>query len=287
VDGEPLRSGHIYVAPPDYHLVVTPGHLRVTRSATEHRFRPAIDPLFRSAAVAYGPRVVGIILSGGLDDGTAGLWAVKERGGIAVVQDPHEALYPSMPTSAQTYVPVDHVLSAAALGPLLVRLAREMVAAADAPPVSEEMALETRIALQENAFDQGLLRIGQLSPYTCPTCHGLLLQLKAGRFVRFRCHTGHTFSVRSLLAALTESLDDTLWNTGRAFDESVLLLEHLAEHVRQEGHEAATAALIMQHAQEATHRANVVRQLVMQPPLRPSATAQEAASRGDEEDPPS
>ena len=122
MDGEPLRAGHSYVAPPDYYLVVTPGHLRITRSATEHRFRPAIDPLFRSAAVAYGPRVVGIILSGGLDDGTAGLWAVKERGGIAVVQDPHEALYPSIPTSAQTYVPVDHVLSAAALDHLGLRL---------------------------------------------------------------------------------------------------------------------------------------------------------------------
>lgn len=112
VDAEPLLSGHIDVAPPDYHLVVTPGHLRVTRSATGNRFRPAIDLLLCSAAVVYDPRVVAVLLSGRLDDGTTGLWAVKERGGTAVVQAPHNALYPSMPTSAITCLPVNYALPA-------------------------------------------------------------------------------------------------------------------------------------------------------------------------------
>src|SRR5215831_3611507 len=145
VNGEELCPGHIYVAPPDHHLLVAPGHIRVTRSPTENRFRPAIDPLFRSAALAYGRRVVGVILSGALDDGTAGLWAVKQRGGIAIVQDPQEAQHASMPQSAMTYVPVDYCLPAADIAPFLVRLVQEVVEEEGATPVPEELKIETRI----------------------------------------------------------------------------------------------------------------------------------------------
>jgi two-component system, chemotaxis family, protein-glutamate methylesterase/glutaminase len=282
VDGEPLRAGHIYVAPPDYHLVVISGSLRVSRSATENRFRPAIDPLFRSAAVAYGPRVVGVLLSGGQDDGTAGLWAVKQQGGIAVIQDPHEAQHPSMPRSAQTYVPVDYCLPAADLAPLLVRLAHEPVTVENTLPVSEELLMETHIALQGNALESGLLKVGQLTPYTCPTCHGALLQLKAGRFVRFRCHTGHAYSARSFLAELRETIDDALWNTLRALDESVLLMTHMAEHLRQEDPTAAAVALFTAHAQEAQQQAHQIRQMVMQRPIVPSAETQETLPGADE-----
>jgi two-component system chemotaxis response regulator CheB len=200
VDGEELRSGRIYVAPPDHHLLVMPGHVRVTRSPTENRFRPAIDPLFRSAAMAYGPRVVGVILSGALDDGTAGLWVVKQRGGIAVVQNPQEAQHSSMPQSAMTYVPVDHCLSAADIAPLLVHLVQEVVEEGGAAPVTDELRIETCIDMEDNALESGLRRVGQLTPFTCPACHGTLLQLKAGRFLHFRCHEGHAFSARSLLA---------------------------------------------------------------------------------------
>jgi len=284
-DGDPLRPGHIYVAPPDYHLVVTPESLRVSRSATENRFRPAIDPLFRSAAMAYGPRVVGVNLSGGLDDGTAGLWAVKQQGGIAVVQDPREAQHPSMPRSAQTYVSVDYCLPAPDLAPLLVRLAHEPVTVESAPPVSEELAMETHIALQDNALASGLLKVGQLTPYTCPTCHGALLQLQAGRFVRFRCHTGHAFSVRSFLAELKESIDDALWNTLRALDESMLLLAHLHEHLPQEDPRDPTAPLFEHYAQEAKERAEQIRQMVMQRPIGPLADAQEGLPDADAEPP--
>jgi two-component system chemotaxis response regulator CheB len=284
VDGEPLRPGHIYVAPPDYHLVIAPGVLRVSRSATENHFRPAIDPLFRSAAVAYGPRVVAVLLSGGLDDGTAGLWAVKQRGGIAVIQDPHEAQHPSMPRSAQTYVPIDYCLSAADVAPLLVRLAHEPVTVEGAPP-SEEMLVETQIALQDNALEGGLLKVGELTPYTCPTCHGSLLQLKAGRFVRFRCHTGHAYSARSLLTELRETIDDALWNTLRAVEESKLLMEHLAEHLHQADATAPTAALLRQYAQEAQQRAEQLRQMVMRPPAIPPAEAQEALPHAEDEPP--
>lgn len=126
-DGESLKPGHIYFAPPDHHLLIGPGTLRLTRGPKENRFRPAIDTLFRSAAQAYGPKVVGVVLSGDLDDGTAGLLAVKEFGGIAVVQDPEEALFPSMPRSAREHVKVDYCLPVAEIAPLLVSLSRGRV----------------------------------------------------------------------------------------------------------------------------------------------------------------
>ncbi|MGE3538804.1 MAG: chemotaxis protein CheB [Candidatus Tectimicrobiota bacterium] len=280
LDGEPLQVGRIYVGPPDYHLLVTPGYLQVRRSAPENRFRPAIDPLFRSAAVAYGCRVVGILLSGGLDDGTAGLWAIKQRGGIAVIQDPREAQVPSMPSSAQTYVPLDYCLATADLAPLVVRLAHEAVPDAASPPASAALALENQFTDQGQGLMNGLLQLGQLSPYTCPTCHGMLLELKAGRFMRFRCHTGHAFSALGLLAALSESLDESLWSTLRACDESVLLLQHMAEHLRGERHDEALAALFTQQAAETRQRSDVLRDLLRKPALVPLASTQQKLCPG-------
>src|SRR5687767_8151066 len=121
-NGQRLEAGRIYVAPPDRHLLIEPGRVRVTRGPKENRFRPAIDPLFRSAAQVYGPAAIGVILTGNLDDGTAGLWAMKKLGGTAVVQDPSDALFPSMPTSALTHVPVDHCVPLSEMVPLLARL---------------------------------------------------------------------------------------------------------------------------------------------------------------------
>jgi len=251
------------VAPPDHHLLVAPGHVRVTRSATENRFRPAIDPLFRSAAGAYGPRVVGVILSGALDDGTAGLWAVKQRGGIAIVQDPQEAQHSSMPQSAMTYVPVDYCLPAAAIAPRLIYLVQEVIEEEGATPVPDELRIETRIAMEDNALESGLMDLGHFSPFTCPECHGALLQLRAGRFLRFRCHVGHAYSARSLLAELSESLDDAFWNTLRALDESIMLMQHIAAHLRAD-QAPQLADLFTRRAQEARRRADVLRKMVMQ-----------------------
>jgi two-component system chemotaxis response regulator CheB len=263
IDGEEIRAGHIYVAPPDHHLLVERGRVRTSRGPKENRFRPAVDPLFRSAAYAYGPRAVGVILTGALDDGTAGLWAVKDRGGVAVIQDPKEAMFPSMPQSAQAYVDIDYCLPLAEIAPLLVRLSSEPAAEdRGAYPFLEQLEIETRISMQDKAFEAGVFKLGQPSLFTCPECHGSLLQLNNGNLLRFRCHTGHAFSANSLLAELTESVEETLWSTLRAIEESVLLMRHMAEHLH-EANDVDTAERFLQKAEEAQQRTELVRKAVL------------------------
>jgi two-component system chemotaxis response regulator CheB len=161
-----LMSGRIYVAPADHHLIVEPARVHVSRGPRENRFRPAIDPLFRSAAQVYGPRVIGVLLSGSLDDGTAGLWSIKQLGGIAVVQDPADAMFPSMPESALKHVSVDHCAPAADIGPLLVRLTATSVQDRELAR-GDAMDVEVRIAAGENAHTAGIERISTPSPFAC------------------------------------------------------------------------------------------------------------------------
>ena len=263
VDGERTRPGHIYVAPPDHHLLVEPGRVRLTKGPKENRFRPAIDPLFRAAAQVYGPRVVGVVLTGNLDDGAAGLWAVKRLGGTAVVQDPADALYPSMPRSAMRNVKVDHCVPLAGIAPLLVELAGAPAAEEGARDVPEEMEIEVRIAKEDTALEAGIMRLGEPSVFACPDCHGVLLQLKAEQHVRFRCHTGHAYSPDSLLAEITESVEDSLWGSIRALEETVLLLRRMAAHLNENDDDDATADLFLARARAAQRRAELVREAVM------------------------
>jgi len=257
IDGEPIVPGRIYVAPPDRHLLIEREHIRLTTGPKENRFRPAIDPLFRSAAYTYGRRVIGVVLTGNLDDGTAGLWAIKDRGGIAIVQDPEEALYPSMPRTAMSQVAVDYCLRMRDIAPTLVTLSAQPAEGGAA--VSEHMEIETRIALEENAIEAGVMKIGTLSPFTCPECHGILLQIQDGGLIRFRCHTGHAYSLNSLLDDVTESVEIGLWNALRAMDENLLVLHHLADHVGQQN-DLMFGARIEQQAQEVRQRSQLVRQ---------------------------
>jgi two-component system, chemotaxis family, protein-glutamate methylesterase/glutaminase len=262
-DGERIRPGRIYVAPPDYHLLVEPGRVRVAKGPKENRFRPAIDPLFRSAAQTYGPRVVGVVLTGNLDDGAAGLWAVKRLGGTSVVQDPEDALFPSMPRNAMRLAKVDHCVPLAGVAPLLVELAGARVAEEGARDVPEEMEIEVKIAMEDNALGAGITRLGEPSIYACPDCHGVLLQVKEGGHVRFRCHTGHAYSPDSLLAEITETVEDSLWSSIRAIEETIMLLRQMAEHVKESHADGAEAELLTARAQEAQRRADLVRQAVM------------------------
>jgi two-component system chemotaxis response regulator CheB len=260
-DGQEIKPGRIYVAPPDHHLILEPGKICLSRGPKENRFSPAVDPLFRSAAQVYGPRVIGVILSGGLDDGTAGLWALKKLGGTAIVQDPGDALFPSMPVNALRYVSVDYSVPIRDLGALLVRLTEMDVDEKWRYDVPEHLDIEVRIAKQDPALDLDVREIWEKSSYTCPECHGVLLQLKEGGRERFRCHTGHAFSTDGLLASLTESIEEALWNAIRNVEESVLLMRHLARHLKDL--DPPTAKEFLNKADDAQRRSELVRQAVM------------------------
>lgn len=269
-DGAAILPGRVYVAPADRHLLLEHGRMRLTHGPKENRFRPAVDPLFRSAAYAYGSEVIGIILSGSLDDGTAGLWAIKDRGGLAVVQEPDEAAYPSMPLHALQYVRVDYRLTIAEMGNLLPHLVGEPLAAPNATQIAspvttqegrsmstnsttfgtpDHIEIETKIALEHNPLVAGVMQLGSLTPFTCPECSGVLVQLQEGNLLRFRCHTGHAFSMDSLLEGINESIENTLWSTVRALEEHMLLLRHLARHA-EEYAQAPTAAHAGEHTSE-------------------------------------
>jgi len=260
-DTERLHGGHIYIAPPDFHLLVEPGRLRVMKGPKENRFRPAIDPLFRSAAQVYGPGVIGVVLTGSLDDGVAGLSTIKKLGGVAVVQDPADALYPAMPENAIRHVNVDHIVTIEALAPLLVRLTAVPVQARMSGDIPREVDVEVKIAMEQNPIDAGLEQIGTPSPFACPECHGVLLQLEKGPLARFRCHTGHAYSAASLLAAVNEQIEEALWTSIRALEEGQMLLCRMAEHL-ETAHTAGDTAELKERANEAKHQSDVIRRLV-------------------------
>jgi two-component system chemotaxis response regulator CheB len=264
-DGDRIERGRIYVAPNDHHMLLENGYIRVARGPKENRFRPAIDPLFRSAAYVYGTRVIGVVLTGGLDDGTAGLWTIKVRGGTTVVQDPAEALIRSMPLSALDNVAVDYRAPVAEIGELLPRLVREP---APAPlevsaEEDEKTQREIRIAKEREALEENMQRFGELSSFTCPECHGVLSMLREGKIMRFRCHTGHAFSVGSLLTSSTEETQARLWDAVRAVDETVFLLNKLGEEFARSG-DTVSAEKCFDKAREAHERVAPVREAAME-----------------------
>ncbi|MDB5844147.1 MAG: CheB methylesterase [Polaromonas sp.] len=262
-DGEPIRNGHVYVASADRHLMATPQGIRLSRGPKEGRSRPSVDVLFRSAATAFGPRVIGVILSGALDDGTAGLWAVKDHQGVALVQAPDEAMQPSMPQSAIAHVQVDLVGTvealAARVGELMGTAAPEGMKTANT-----QLALENHIAMEGNALKAGVMDLGKVSKYTCPDCHGVLVQIEEGPIVRFRCHTGHAFSLKSLMAQVNEAIDSGLWATLRAVEERVMLLRQMAQLAQASG-ASGDAARLRQEADESEKRIQPLRDLVLDP----------------------
>lgn len=268
--GEEIRPGHIYVAVPDRHLLVHRGHISVVHGPKENRYRPAIDTLFRSAARSYGPRVVGVVLTGALDDGTAGLITIKDRAGIAVVQDPGEALYPSMPRSAMQYCHVDYVLPLAAIPARLVELANTPAEDEGEYPVPDKLELEVQIVEGLDSHPEVLDRIGTPSYFTCPECHGTLWEMQERELPRFRCRTGHVFSAESMLAEHNISVEAALWAAVRSLEESTTLSRRLAEQARLRNH-AIIERKFTSKADETERQANVIRQLLI---TRPESTEQ-------------
>lgn len=261
-NNERIAPGHVYVAAVDHHLVIEPGTIRLARGPKENRFRPAIDPLFRSAAQTYGPRVVGILFSGGLDDGTAGLWTVKQLGGTAIVQNPHEAAAPSMPRSAIQHVRVDHVMRVEEIAPLLVRL---VSTPADLPEgdraVPEDIKIEVDIANEDSAMNAGVLKLGRPSNYACPECYGVLLEMKDRGPLRFRCHTGHAYTLVSLMSEIDDVIEETLWSAIRALEERAMLLRQAGVHGYEQ--RSGVDGDLLARAEETQHRAEAVRKVVL------------------------
>lgn len=258
-DGEIIQPGHIYVAPSDHHLLVEYDQVIVKKGPKENRFRPSIDALFRSAAYTYGPRVIGIVLTGMLDDGTSGMWSVKRMGGICIVQEPEDALYASMPNHVMEYVAVDFVVPLPKMALLLSDLVTQSVEPLpdkSGLPAEERSRLEAEvnIAAQDYAFDQGILDMGDLTQLTCPACNGALISIKEGKLIRYRCHTGHAYTATSLLAETHNVVEESFWKGIRALEEAVILLEQSGQQFLAGGNKAA-ADEFMQKARETKERA--------------------------------
>jgi len=261
-DGEGFRPGHIYVAPPDKHLLIEDGRMRVTHGPKENRHRPAVDPLFRSAARYHGRRVIGIILTGALDDGTAGLISIKKRGGVAVVQTPEDAMVADMPRNAIESVAADHVVPVAEIPDLLVELTAQQVSGNGAGE-SSRLLKETQIAeLDMNAIEDEN-RPGVPSQFACPDCGGVLWELNGEEILRFRCRVGHAYTAESLSAEQNEQVESALWAAMRALEEGASLAKRLA--ARAESHkQPRITKRFQQQAKDKMAQAEVLRKLIVQ-----------------------
>lgn len=255
-----IEAGFIYVALPDHHLLIDNGFVAVKRGPKENGFRPSIDALFRSAAYTYGPGAIGVVLSGALHDGTSGLWSIKRMGGIAIVQEPDQALYPSMPRSALEYIDADHKVLSAEIGPLLARLtgdppAQQEMAGKGQPEDVRRLAIETQLAAGVNLPEKTILELGPQTQFTCPECQGTLVRIMEAGMFRFRCHTGHGFSAEALLDGLLESIGDQMWATVRGYQEASMLLEHIGRHMQENGG-SAQADVFLAKAREIERQAS-------------------------------
>lgn len=267
-DGESIKPGRIYVAPPDHHMILEGSSVLVKKGPEENRFRPSIDALFRSAAYVYGPRTIGIVLSGLLNDGTSGLWSIKRMGGLTIIQDPHDADYPSMPVNVLDYVAVDYTVLAKEMGTLISKLMLKEVL--KKVKVSKKdlalLKMEVIISKQDNAFEMGIMDMGELTPFTCPECQGVLVRLMEGKFIRFRCHTGHAYTASTLLADVSKVVEETLWAAMRGLEETTLLLKQIAGHFEKQGFKEASDIFIGK-AEMTTKRARVIHDSVFKQEL--------------------
>jgi two-component system chemotaxis response regulator CheB len=262
-DGEPFLPGQIYVAPPDHHLLLGPdGRMRLTRGARENHHRPAVDPLFRSAARYYGPRVIGVVLSGSLYDGTAGLMAVRTAGGLAVVQDPGDAMVAAMPENAIQLAGGDHVVRIAELAPLLVRLINDPNDPERRTTSMDPIERMPDAAAEDMAQQARNERRGEVSVMTCPECGGSLWQVDDPDLIRFRCHVGHVYGGEVLLSEQSEALEAALWTAVRTFKEKFVLASQLANKEETDGN-LHVAARFREQADQAIRFGELIQQYLL------------------------
>lgn len=269
IDGESFHPGHIYVAPPDFHLLLTEKQrVQLTRGPRENHHRPAVDPLFRSAARLYGPRVIGVVLTGFLNDGAAGLLAVRGSGGIAVVQDPADAFVASMPDNAARIAGADYCIALDRLGPLLGELIQRPLAAVGGPVMTtafEKMPDIVDADMSEQVRNE---RRGRVALFSCPDCGGALWQVDEDKLIQFRCHVGHVIQGETLLQDQANLLEAALWTAIRIFKERHLLAQQLAEQEMRRG-DAAAAERFREQSEQAHSYGELIRQHILRNPPPP------------------
>ena len=267
-EGETIRTGRIYVAPPGRHLLIEDGTVRLVRGPRENGAIPAVDPLFRSAARWHRERVLGVVLTGSLDDGTAGLVAIKHRGGVTVVQDPAGALYDGMPRSAVENAPVDHVVPLEQIGRLLDSLARtppDGTHPTSGKPMDERIEAESDITAMQTFAPAEEDHSGHVSGFTCPECHGALWEIEEDGLVRFRCRVGHGYTMEAMLSEHGRDVEAAMWTAFRALRERAALCRRMGERMAARGQRAMAAR---QHAEaaDAEQGAALLRQVLLRVP---------------------
>jgi two-component system chemotaxis response regulator CheB len=259
MDGDAIETGKIYVAPPDCHLMLQPDKVVLSHGPKENRHRPAVDPLFRSAAQHFGSRVIGVILTGSLDDGTAGLQAVKRCGGLAVVQHPDEAVAPGMPMNAVQYVSVDHVVPLDKMGALLKKLIGQSAGDPPEPGCHEEASTVNQGVTMTQ--DQMESKFGPPAGLICPECQGPIWEVAEGKHSQFRCLVGHIFSPESFVAEEGVAVERALWVAVKTLQERADLLRKLADKASAMG-QSISASSFHDKARESHSHAEIIRDIL-------------------------
>lgn len=259
-DRQEIERSRIYIAPPDHHLMINRSYMYTTRGPRENMSRPSVDPLFRSAAVVHGPHVIGVILSGTLDDGSSGLLAVKRCGGVAVVQDPDDALFGDMPRNASDVVDVDYSLKLDDMADLLVHLTYDSAGPPVPPPM--DLLAEVEIARTVSNDTTHLNKIGRLAPLACAECGGPLWQMKDDKVTRFRCREGHSYTAKALAVGLSDAMERSLWVAVQTMNERTRVLQRLADYEREKGREQNARSFVAR-AEEAGVHAGRLRDLLL------------------------
>jgi two-component system, chemotaxis family, protein-glutamate methylesterase/glutaminase len=268
-DGQTFRPGYLYLAPPDQHLLISEGKIGLTQGARENGFRPAIDTLFRSAAVYYDSRVIGVLLSGMLYDGTVGLEAIKRCGGLTVVQDPDEALFADMPRNALLHVDIDYSVASAEIGVLLGDLVHRV--AESRVKIPEDLKAEVRIVERTITATDLVNAHGSVSNYSCPDCGGSLWEMPHSQAGHFRCHVGHAYSAQSLLYEKDRTLEEALWVALRILEERRNMLAGLLAQAKERGRDISVLGYEDRIQEAQTHIARI-REVLTQPPRNQANT---------------
>ena len=239
INGAPIKTDNIYIARPNQHLLVKDNKFLLGGGPEENRFRPSIDVLFRSAAVAYGSYCIGVILSGMLDDGTSGMWAIKRSGGICVVQDPNQAEYPDMPLSVINNMEVDHVALLDEIGPILAKIVQQKRGKQKSAP--KEVIAESKISETTAVSIDDIEKLADTSVFACPDCGGNLWSMKDDVVKRYRCHIGHAYTEKDLVIKQAETASTTLWVSLRMMEERKHLLKKMELEYSKKGYKSLSS----------------------------------------------